>query len=244
MSGIFRALEISSSVFCIFHMPADRPEKHRKPRAQTLPYKKPERRCKPHQKDTPKTTAKLVQTRKENLTLYDWMTVFAEHPGITQTAVVKHFRTRAEGILVFDQATLSRKLKNRTELEARVDTNPNALSSKWPRIVTRPDVERALFLWHKHMEEKGEIVNGPMFVAKREWFEMLFDVPENERLIGSGWVPSFCKAYKIKERRRHGEAGSVDLDAVEVERTRVQGLLLQYAPKDRFNFDETSLFAL
>jgi hypothetical protein len=48
-----------------------------------------------------------------------------------------------------------------------IKDNPNALSSKRPRIVTRPDVDRALFLWIKQMEEKGEHVNGPMLKEKR-----------------------------------------------------------------------------
>jgi hypothetical protein len=41
-----------------------------------------------------------------------------------------------------------------TELEQRL------------RVVTRPDVERALILWVRHMEERGETVNGPMLKAK------------------------------------------------------------------------------
>ncbi|KIJ07369.1 hypothetical protein PAXINDRAFT_90515, partial [Paxillus involutus ATCC 200175] len=45
-------------------------------------------------------------------------------------------------------------------------------------------------------------------------------------------------------RVTHGEAGSVDTDAVAIERARVQKILATFPPKDRFNFDETSLFAL
>jgi hypothetical protein len=48
--------------------------------------------------------------------------------------------------------------------------------------------------------------------------------------------------YKIKERRRHGEAGSVDLAAVEVERRRMREVLAPFAPKDRFNEDESGFF--
>jgi hypothetical protein len=50
-------------------------------------------------------------------------------------------------------------------------------------------------------------------------------------------------SYKIKEYRRHGEAGSVDLAAVEAERVRMREILAPFPKKDRFNFDETSLFA-
>ena len=85
---------------------------------------------------------------------------------------------------------------------------------------------------------------GPMLREKRARFEKAFDVPEAERLLGDGWVAPFCAAYKLKEYWRHGEAGSVDLEAVEAERQRVQGILRNFAPHNRLNLDETSFFAL
>ena len=75
----------------------------------------------------------------------------------------------------------------------------NALSSKQPHVVMHPDVEKALFLWVKHMEEKGESVNGPMLIAKHQKFEDHFNVPDNERLHGESCVTPFCRTYKIKE---------------------------------------------
>lgn len=44
--------------------------------------------------------------------------------------------------------------------------------------------------------------------------------------------------------RQHGEAGSVDLEAVEKERQRLSAILAQYAKKDRWNFDESGLYGL
>ncbi|KAF8230573.1 hypothetical protein L208DRAFT_1281085, partial [Tricholoma matsutake] len=122
---------------------------------------------------------------------------------------------------------------------------PNALSSKCPHVVTWPYVEKALILWVQHMEAKGEMmVNSPMLLEKRAQFEKAFDVPQEERLIGDGWVPTFCAAYKMKEYQRHGEAGSVDLEAMEVEQRHVQGILMKFAPCDWFNVDEMGFFAL
>ncbi|KIJ40018.1 hypothetical protein M422DRAFT_257083 [Sphaerobolus stellatus SS14] len=225
-------------------MPADRNTLKRKPRAPTGPYK-PRAPSKP--KNAPKTSAKPITSKKrDNLTLHDWMIVFSyidSHPGIPQEKVVQYFRMRQEGALEFTQSTLSRKLKDRQTLQKHIDDNPNALSSKRARIVTRPDVDRSLYLWLKHMEEKGEIVNGPMLVAKCARFEAALDVPEAERLTGDGWLKSFTKAYNIKEFRRHGEAGSVDLASVAAERVRVSAILAKFEPKDRFNFDEKSFFA-
>ena len=129
----------------------------RKPREKPAPYKPRKRREKP-KKDAPKSSAQRIEKKaRENLTLHDWMTVLRfvdEHPSMSQQAIVKHFKTRAEGALIFTQATLSRKLKPqmRAELEARVSETPNALSSKRPHVVTRPDVEKALFLWGRRKE--------------------------------------------------------------------------------------------
>jgi hypothetical protein len=127
-------------------------------------------------------------------------------------------------------------------MEERSQSNPLALSAKRVRIITRPDVERALVLWVNHMVENGETVSGPMLREKRKRFEGLLKVPDDERLTGDGWIPSFCKTYKIKEHKRHGEAGSVDLEEVERERTRMHELTKKFEPRDRWNFDETALF--
>ncbi|KAF8228277.1 hypothetical protein L208DRAFT_1404088 [Tricholoma matsutake] len=200
-------------------MPAE-PQPTHKPRKKPAPYQQQPKVlvC----KDAPRTAAKPAQTTQhENLTGYDWMTVYAyvdEHPRVSQGEIVQHFASKTDGALIFTQSTLSRKLKLRPELEKHVASYPNALSSKHARIVTRPDVERALILWLKHMEEKGETVNSPMLKAKQSKFEEQFNVPELEHLPGDGWILPFCKAYGLKERHRHGEAGSVDLQAVEEER--------------------------
>ena len=51
-------------------------------------------------------------------------------------------------------------------------------------------------------------------------------------------------SYNIREFRRHGEAASVDVAAVEKERERIREIMAQYDPKDVFNFDESGLFGL
>jgi hypothetical protein len=222
------------------------PERTRKPCEKPAPYTRQPRTKK--DKNAPKTSAKPVESRHhENLTLHDWKTVFAfidAHPAMSQGQVIDYFKTKQDGALIFTQSTLSRKMKNRSDLEACTDSYPNVLSSKRPRVVTWPDVEKALILWVRHMEAKGETVNSPMLHEKRARFEKAFDVPQEEQLIGDGWVPAFCSAYKMKEYQRHGEAGSVDLEAMEVEQRCVQGILMKFAPRNRFNIDETGFFAL
>ena len=223
-------------------MPREEPT--RKVREKPAPYNRKSRPLGP-KADTPRTSAKAITTHRQNLTLSDWLVVFQfidEHPNVSQSQVVLHFKTRQEGALFFTQSTLSRKLDQRAELEARKEANPNAMSSKRPRVVTHPDIERALILWIAHMQENKETVTGPMLRAKRKHFEEMLNVPENEQLPGEGWVQSFCKTYKLKEYRRHGEASSAGAEAVEAEQKRMRDLMKKFAPRDRWNFDETSLF--
>ena len=149
--------------------------------------------------ETPNSSTTPIGKRKrENLTHSDWMRVYAYvdtlPQPIRQWEVVDYFATRPEDPLFFHQSTLSRKLERRSEIEARVDSNPNVLSSKRLRITTRPDVERELLGWVQLMKQKGEVMNTRMLIAKRAVFEEALDVPEDKRLPGHGWVQSFCHA--------------------------------------------------
>jgi hypothetical protein len=99
----------------------------RKPHEKPAPYA-----CKPKvvkDKNAPKTSTQPAKKGKwDNLTLHDWMTVYGfvdAHPSMSQMEVVNHFKFKSnpDGTLVFNQATLSRKLKNQTEMEERVNSN-------------------------------------------------------------------------------------------------------------------------
>lgn len=177
-------------------MPADPSERKRKPRITHAPYKRHAKTTGTNDHNAPKSSVKKPETSRENLTLHDWLTVLRyveSHPDMTQMQVVDYFRCRKEGALIFTQSTLSRKLQEHAALKQRATANPAALSSKRPRVVTNPTVERVLVLWVRSMEQKGETVNGPMLVEKRRRFEERLKVPEVEQLSGNGWVASFCK---------------------------------------------------
>lgn len=173
-------------------------QRKRKPRENIKPYDRVKVLGKKRGSDA-KTSA-IKPTRKQHLTLHDWLTVveFFDSHNLTQDEVVKHFATRTDGdgALIFTQSALSRHLstRGRKEDQQKLLSTPTALSSKRVRVVTRPDVEKALWLWVKHMEEKSEHVTGPMLVAKRAKFEKEMDVPEAERMKSDGWIGKFCKA--------------------------------------------------
>jgi len=49
--------------------------------------------------------------------------------------------------------------------------------------------------------------------------------------------------HQLKEIRRHGEGGSVNIETVEEEQARIQEHLARFQPEDHWNVDESALFA-
>jgi hypothetical protein len=164
--------------------------------------------------------------------------------------VVKLFANHSEGALLFSQSTLSHCLAQNGQEEDQqcLFSNSSALSGKRTQIVTQSDVEKALILWAKHMEEKLEHMTSAMLVAKQGKFEDLMDLPEEETLCSDGWVQKFYQveaslhnncdlivtisfSYNLKEYKRHSEAASADLDAAKEERKWVSEILAPYAKR-------------
>ncbi|THU90615.1 hypothetical protein K435DRAFT_864118 [Dendrothele bispora CBS 962.96] len=146
--------------------------------------------------------------KKKNLTLGNKLQIIQymnDHPTSTQQQVCDYFCTRSDslgGKLFFNQSTISHIWVQKEELLERATSILNALSMTHACVVTNSNVDTALFCWVKYFNlEKGEVASGLMLQAKRTYFENQFNVPENERLQGPGWVQSFCKAYNISELR-------------------------------------------
>jgi hypothetical protein len=148
--------------------------------------------------DVPRTTAKdKPMHQRENLTLNDWLTLveyFDTYQPMLQEELVSYFKNHREGALSFLQPSLSHHLskKGQEADHVKAGANPTALSRKQIQAVANPTVEKALWLWTKHME-KGEQVTGPMLVEKRKRFEEKMGVPVKEQLMSDGWVANFCK---------------------------------------------------
>jgi hypothetical protein len=85
-----------------------------------------------------------------------------------------------------------------------------------------------------------------VFLRRRDSKELVGCQIFVERTFEHSWnifLISFMVRYNIREIRRHGEAGSVNVDDVVKERARIQEILKKFAPQDRFNADETGSFA-
>ena len=54
---------------------------------------------------------------------------------------------------------------------------------------------------------------------------------------------SYLSRHRLKQIRKHGEAASVDIEAVNKEQAHIKELLARFQPEDRWNVDESALFA-
>ena len=199
---------------------------------------------------TARTTAISTKKKaKEHLTNYDRLQVLAyidEHPQASQKDVANYFSTRSDadgGGLIMDRSTVSRIKANRAKIMTQAKATPSGLDMKKPHQVVSPEVERALYLWVQHLnDKKGEVASGPMLYEKKAEFEKALNIPEEECLTGKGWILPFCRAYKIHQIHRHGKSASVDPVVANAERKRCITINKEYPPKDQFNGDETGFF--
>ena len=105
-----------------------------KPCNQSAIAKLPAKWTKVEDRNAPQTSAQAPPASSwKNLTLTDWLTVYAfvnEHPTARQGDVVRHFATLKSGTLIFDQSTLSCKLRERPKMEARINDNSSVKQPK------------------------------------------------------------------------------------------------------------------
>ena len=163
-------------------MPAIPSEKSRK---HTM---KPYSRKPGPNRNQPASALKKIKQPSKQLTSHDWLTVFTwidTNPYRSQQDVVDYFANRREGPLHFDQATLSRKSKNRGDI---VKVNPAALSARRQRVIVAPEIERALVLRVDGMLAGTDVVSGPVLTAGREVLEDKFDVPPRGTVVRQGLV--------------------------------------------------------
>ena len=89
--------------------------------------------------------------------------------------------------------------------------------------------ERAWSAWGCTVERRGMVG----FIQKSVWDSSCW-------LDICSWLIKLTR-YHICETKKHGEAGSVDQEAIISEQERVQEILARFPPKDQFNLDEMAL---
>ena len=132
-----------------------------------------------------------------------------------------------------------------------------AAAKKYPLnahyIVNRKHVliEDVLYRWLQEQREENIPVNGKMIKHAADiTYTVLCDhhddsgytVSEVQPSFSVSWFDAFKKRYRISYCQLHGEAGSVDLQAIEPELVKIRQICAQYTPDNIFNCDETGFY--
>jgi len=130
-------------------------------------------------------------------------------------------------------------LKRSAELLRR-DEDPN-IQSKRQRTVKFPVMEETFVEWILANQERTPIFGD---LIKENAAKILDRMHPGHELFefSNGWLEAFKLHHGIKSFRHFGENGSVDMNAINLALPRIRQLLDQYAWKDIYNMDETSLF--
>jgi hypothetical protein len=188
-----------------------------------------------------------VFTKKENATLEQRIQILDWYHanGQNQTKTAKHFDAIYPNLKI-KQPLISAWVKDEKKWQAEWEASGRGKrTTKRPCQTQHPDVDEMLSLWVTKALEDGMNLTGEVLRQKWTKFADLSGIPMDERLqLSEGWLTRFKQRHGLKERKRHGEAASADLQTVEKERQRVQDIIGEgrYKLKDIFNMDETGLF--
>ncbi|XP_023314333.1 tigger transposable element-derived protein 6-like [Trichogramma pretiosum] len=142
--------------------------------------------------------------------------------------------------LNISQATLSRVLKNRYEIESASSSDEN-LSRKRKKSGKDEDVEKVLKKWFVKVREKKAPINGPLLKIKAE--TLAEKLGKKNFKATDGWLSRWRSRENIVYRKIHGEQGEADtIGANHWLTNEWPKLHKEYRPNDIFNADETGLY--
>jgi hypothetical protein len=121
------------------------------------------------------------------------------------------------------------------------------LSSQRTRIPEYKELEEALAEWQLRYDrhpDSGSITGDLLVLKAKEFWEKLpFYSGKETPKFSNGWLEGFKKRYGIKERRRHGEGASAQVDD-ESENTmeEIREQVEEYGPENTYNMDESGYY--
>ena len=143
------------------------------------------------------------------------------------------------------QVTISEVLSDRYAFLDNGAVSSSALdpSRKKQRQEQWLDLEEALSEWVVKEQHRLPIT-GDIIRTKASWFwhRLPQYCSRPEPPWSNGWLAGFKQRRGIKDRRRHGEASSVDDTTMRAKLAIVQARIATYSLEDQYNCDETGLF--
>ncbi|OAD67401.1 Homeodomain-like DNA binding domain-containing transcription factor [Phycomyces blakesleeanus NRRL 1555(-)] len=107
-------------------------------------------------------------------------------------------------------------------------------------IMQADQIEEAVILWINIAENNQIPITWELIKTKATIFAERIGVKNFS--ASQGWMEKFGKRHCIKMNRIHGEAGSTDIELLQIDKAAIKEKIEGYSARDIYNFDETALF--
>lgn len=160
-----------------------------------------------------------------------------DHPTKKQVDIIDWFYDKYK--IKLPKTTISGILKKKETY-----LNTDIVNKFRDRKAKFPELERALFLWFCDKRANFICISDQILVEQAHKFanEFYSQFEIEDFKFSEGWIQKFKKRNNISLHSVQGEAASVDMSNLEIEREKLKQLTGQYDPADIFNLDETALF--
>ena len=163
--------------------------------------------------------------------------------GQNQSKTAKHFNAKWPELGV-KQPKVSDWVKKEKDIRELYSKNPAVAESlRHVNQITHEEADKALSMWVCQALEDGITVTGDVIREKWRHFAQMLQIPEDQwPTLSKGWLTKFKERNGLKERKKHGEAGSQSVSTADAERKQVREICLLFKLCDIYNLDETGLF--
>lgn len=158
---------------------------------------------------------------------------YEANPSLTQNQLAAWVQEAFQLPRTPSQATISKVLKRKSELEA---ATPAMLASRTKRHVRLPEVDAALVRWIRWCESRNVPLTNDKIKAKAARFAEILQA-ETKAMWSNGWLQKFCARHGIKGYKSQTEP-SITAEPLVSE---VQSKLQAYEHRDVFCVGETGL---
>ncbi|KAL6523115.1 hypothetical protein OROHE_016410 [Orobanche hederae] len=157
-----------------------------------------------------------------------------DNPSLTQKQLQEWVHSNY-GLQV-SQATISNTVKRSLEY---LSLAPERGDVKRHKPAKFPDLEKSLYEWILQYQEHVNMT-GELIIAKaKKFMKDMYPVDTPDFTFSIGWLGKFKARYGIKNFRRFGESGSVEMKGMEDKLKSIGDKVDQFEMKDIFNMDET-----
>lgn len=156
------------------------------------------------------------------------------NPSSTRAQIVEWVQAKLGKII--SEATVTRIKQKYEGLRKEPEYNQQV---KRPRATKYPAFDNDMKEWFLRMEKHINLSDALVISHAETLRDEKYGLSKDDLALSHGWLASFKKRLGIKSYYIHGEAGSVDLNAIKPQMDIFREKILQYGHENVYNLDET-----